>query len=232
MITGASRGIGEAAAELLVERGAHVALMARNSDRLNATVKLIQTKYPGAKVFHRAMDVSDTVATAQFMADAAQVLGPIDGLVNNAAILNMGKLGDIKMEELKELFEVNVFGLVGITQSFVRATQARKAQRACVVNISSVGGIQGLEKFPGLSAYCASKSAVIGFTEVWAEELKESNIRVNAVAPGGTETDMLRQAFPDFVARLKPIDIAKAIAYLLDEEESAAITGVVLQVPN
>lgn len=232
VITGASRGIGEGLAELLVERGAHLALLSRNAERLQATVKLIQAKYPAAKVFHRALDVSDTKGTAQFLSDAAQVLGPLDGLVNNAAILNQAFVGEIPEKDLHDIFNVNVFGLVGITQAFVRATKARKAQRASIVNVSSVGGIQGLPKFPGLSAYCATKFTVIGFTEVWAEELKAANIRVNAVAPGGTETDMLKQAFPDYEPRLKPIDVAKAIAYLLDDEESGAVTGIVLQVPN
>lgn len=108
------------------------------------------------------------------------------------------------------MFQVNLFSIVALIQTLLPFMGGEKL--AHIVNISSVGGVQGSVKFPGISAYSASKAALINLTECLAVELKERRIHVNALALGAVQTAMLKQAFPNYSAQLTPETIAPFIA--------------------
>jgi NAD(P)-dependent dehydrogenase (short-subunit alcohol dehydrogenase family) len=116
--------------------------------------------------------------------------------------------GDTTYDSFKETFDVNVFGLVEITRSLIPIINSN----GHVINISSIGGVNGSKKFPGLSAYSSSKAAVIALTEVLAEE-HQNGPSFNVLALGAVQTKMLKEAFPDYNADTKPEEMAK---YILD----------------
>ena len=114
-----------------------------------------------------------------------------------------------KFDLFEKIYRVNVFGLAELTRQLLPQMTAKSH----VVNISSMGGIQGSAKFPGLSIYSSSKAAVITLTELWAEEFKENGPRVNALALGAVQTEMLAKAFPGLQA---PVSAKEFGHYLLD----------------
>ena len=130
-------------------------------------------------------------------------------MLNNAGLLTNTPVGESSFALYERIYKVNVFGLAELT----RLVLPLMNHSGHVVNISSMGGIQGSAKFPGLSIYSSSKAAVITLTELWAEELKESGPRCNALALGAVQTQMLAEAFPGVKAPITAEDFA---AYVLD----------------
>ncbi len=227
LVTGAGRGTGRAVALLLAKEGARVIICARSEGELNDTVRLISSIGGVAEAIE--CDMADEKAVIALFAHIQTTYGTLDILVNNAAIFSGAYVEDVSMVEYHRVMQVNAAAVFLCCRE---AFGLMKEEGGSIVNISSLSGVQGAKKFPGFSAYCASKFAVIGITEALAEEGKDYGIRVNAVAPGAVDTGMLRDAFPGFDGlALKPEQVADAILFLAGPR-SSAVNGATLQLSS
>jgi NAD(P)-dependent dehydrogenase (short-subunit alcohol dehydrogenase family) len=223
LITGGGRGIGAATAEALARKGAHVIVASRTEAELIATV--IRLRAAGLGASWQVLDVADDAAVDAAFDRIAAEFGRLDMLVNNAAIIASGAFAEMTMADWDRLMAVNLRGAVLCAR---RAFRLMRERGGSIVNVSSLGGVPGTEKFPGYAAYTVSKFALTGLTEALAVEGKACNIRVNGVAPGAVDTDMLRKAAPHLRTRTTPADVAKVIAFLCDTAESGCMTGATL----
>ncbi|MDG4549346.1 MAG: SDR family NAD(P)-dependent oxidoreductase [Candidatus Contendobacter sp.] len=225
LITGGGRGIGAATAEALARKGVHVVVASRTEAELVATVARL--RMAGSSASSRVFDVADEAAVNAAFAAITAEFGRLDILVNNAAILLSGPFADMAMADWDRVLAVNLRGAVLCARQAFRWMRDRGG---AIVNVSSLGGVPGTEKFPGYAAYTVSKFALTGLTEVLAAEGRAHRIRVNAVAPGAVDTAMLRQAAPHLRTRTGPADVAKVIAFLCDSAESGCMTGATLTI--
>lgn len=185
VITGASSGIGLAAAHAFAQAGARVVVAARRLDRLEALVH--QLEQGGSKAIAVKCDVTVAADVDALFARAREAFGPIDILVNNAGVGLVGRVEELTPELLREVFELNVFAPVRC----IRAVMADlKAQRGVVVNVSSVLGKRALPRFGG---YCASKAALEALSESLRAEVAGSGVAVVVICPGRTETEFRTQ---------------------------------------
>jgi NAD(P)-dependent dehydrogenase (short-subunit alcohol dehydrogenase family) len=171
------------------------------------------------------LDVADEIAVASAFAKISADCGRLDLLVNNAAMLLSGPFADLAMSDWDRLMAVNLRGAALCAR---QAFQMMRERGGSIVNVSSLGGVPGTEKFPGYLAYTVSKFALTGLTEALAAEGRDCGIRVNGVAPGAVDTAMLRQAAPHLRTQTGPADVAKVIAFLCDPAESGCMTGATL----
>ncbi len=225
LITGGGRGIGAATAEALARKGARVIIASRTETELTATVAELQAA--GLDATSIVLDVADEAAVEAAFAHITAEQGRLDILVNNAAILLSGPFADTAMADWDRLLAVNLRGAVLCARQAFRLMRERGG---AIVNVSSLGGVPGTEKFPGYAAYTVSKFALTGLTEALAAEGRVHHIRVNAVAPGAVDTAMLRQAAPHLRTCTTPADVAKVIAFLCDATESGCMTGATLAI--
>ena len=225
LITGGGRGIGAATAEALARKGARVIVASRTEAELATTV--MQLRAVGLSAWSLKLDVADGAAVDAAFARIAAEQGRLDILVNNAAILLSGPFAEMAMADWDRVLAVNLRGAVLCAR---QAFRLMREHGGAIVNVSSLGGVPGTEKFPGYAAYTVSKFALTGLTEALAAEGREHNIRVNAVAPGAVDTAMLRQAAPHLRTRTGPADVAKVIAFLCDSTESGCMTGATLAI--
>lgn len=182
VVTGASSGVGREAARRLAARGARVWAVARNRRRLDD----LAADQPGITPF--AADVSAGADRAALVA-AVTAEGPCDALVNNAGVAWAGLVEDMPAGEVRRLFEVNVIGLIDLTQRFLSAMLERR--RGHIVNVGSVAGWVAA---PPLSVYSATKFAVAGFTEGLRREVQGRGVAVSLVAPGPLATELMPRA--------------------------------------
>jgi NAD(P)-dependent dehydrogenase (short-subunit alcohol dehydrogenase family) len=185
VITGAGSGIGRALAQDLASRGARLALADVNSAGLEETRELLGAAQ--AKTY--IVDVSKAPAVEAFAHDVERDFGGASLVVNNAGVALQGTFTEISLADMEWLMGINFWGVVYGCRFFLPLLQ--KAAEAHIVNISSVFGIIGP---PGQSAYCAAKFAVRGFTEVLRQELRDTNVRVTCVYPGGIRTRIAENA--------------------------------------
>lgn len=190
VISGASRGIGHALAEDFAARGIRLALCARSEEQLRNVAQALRDKW-GTMVFERALDVSDAEAAVQFATDVEARLGPAGVLVNNAAVLGpVGRIDEVDLTEWQRTLSINVGGTANLCAAF--APQMLRCGSGSIVNLSG-GGTGGPNLPQRISAYSASKAAIVALTEVLAQELHP--VRVNAVAPGAIATQFMDQVF-------------------------------------
>lgn len=197
LITGAGKGIGLETAKLAVDEGHSVIAISRNISALEAI--------EGIRAY--SVDLSSEEAIQGFVQKITNL--KIDVLINNAGLLTNTPVGESSFALFEKIYKVNVFGLAELTRQLL----PQISPLGHVVNISSMGGIQGSSKFAGLSIYSSSKGAVITLTELWAEEFKATGPKFNALALGAVQTQMLMEAFPGFEA---PITAAGFAPYLLN----------------
>ncbi|HWA10169.1 MAG TPA: SDR family NAD(P)-dependent oxidoreductase [Opitutaceae bacterium] len=231
LVTGASRGIGATLAEEFARAGARVVLSARTAGVIALAGKL---RAAGHAAEALAGDVADDAHVKALAQLCRAKFGGLDVLVNNAGVLVPGRLGMVRLDDVRRMFEVNVLAALNLTQYAIRLFP--KGKGGAIVNLASIAGTQGAD---GLAAYGASKAAIVGFTRAAAKELAAQKIRVNAVAPGFVETDMTRQFAPEVVERTvagirlgrigQPADVARAVLFLASDD-AAYITGQVLGV--
>lgn len=195
LITGASRGIGFESAKLFVASGHQVLAISRNADKLSELAKFGVTPF--------SFDLTTEDYTQ--LIEKVKSFGEIDVLINNAGVLVNKPFSEISNLDLLYIYKVNVFAPFRL----VRDLSPYFSSQSHTVNVSSIGGVQGSVKFPGLSAYSSSKGALTILTECLAEEFKETKHRFNALALGAVQTEMLEEAFPDYQAPLSAQEMAK-----------------------
>lgn len=228
IITGASSGIGAAAAKLFAANGASLVLAARRGELLETLTGEIRAS--GGRAAYLPGDVRNAGYAADLVDLAQSHFGGLDGAFNNAGVVGeMGPVSAMTEETWNEVIEVNLTSAFHAAKAQIPALQARGGG-AIVFTSSFVGHTVGL---PGMAAYAAAKAGLIGLTQVLAAEHGAENIRVNALLPGGTHTPMAGddEAFHDFVKGLhalkrmaKPEEIARAAMFLLSDNASF-VTG-------
>lgn len=201
LLTGANSGIGfETAKVLAADPKNKVLVLARNGTKLEALRK--DNCIPLA--FDLVNDPMDLVRTA-----VKEHLGTIDTLINNAGTLINKPFSTLNEEDWMDCYRTNVLAPVRLIQAMEPYFNSKGAH---ILNIGSMGGVQGSSKFPGLAAYSASKAALHNLSECLAEEWKERNIKVNALALGSAQTEMLEKAFPGYRAPVSAAEMAVFVA--------------------
>ncbi len=219
IVTGTSRGIGYQMVPILADAGHNVLALSRND------VPVSGLEITNCHCFPCDItDSNDIEKVSEFIKEKWQ---HVDILINNSGYIVNKPFQKLSQADFKDAYEVNVFGLAAITQAVLPFMK----KSGHVVNISSMGGIQGSMKFPGLAAYSSSKGAVLTLTEVLAEEYKENGPSFNALALGAVQTEMLEEAFPGYKAPLSAEEMAK---YIVDFALTGNkyYNGKILQVSN
>lgn len=211
IVTGASSGIGRAAAELFAREGARMAIFARSSGKLEAIARAFDEN-----VIPVAGDASSEGDVERLFATTESRLGRCEILVNCAGMIDPEHLVRTTAERWDRTFAVNVRSMFLTCRRVLPPMIERRG--GTIVNVASISGVIGPEKFPGFVSYCASKAAVIGFTEALAVEVKEHGIRVNCISPGSVDTAMWAQTSGGAPAEMTPGDVAKTIRFLASSD--------------
>jgi NAD(P)-dependent dehydrogenase (short-subunit alcohol dehydrogenase family) len=193
LVTGASKGIGSEIVKIFSRsKKNQVIAIGRDEKALDELIKECHIRNPESNIRSYPFDITSFDFYDLVIQRLTEYMPHIDILINNAGYLKWKKFLSMDPAVFDDIFNVNVKGLYFFTQALLPFMN----KGAHIVNIGSMGGIQGSKKFPGLSAYSASKGAVAILTEALAEELQEEEIRVNCLALGGVDTEMFRKAFP------------------------------------
>ena len=234
IITGGSRGIGYATADKFLAEGAKVILAASSQASADKAVERLKEKYPEATIAGISPDLASLESVRKAFRSATEKYGCVDILVNNAGVSESTPFMEYTEETFDKVMDLNVKGVFNTTRAAAECMVARGT--GVILSTSSMVSISGQ---PSGFAYPASKFAVNGLTVSLARELGPKGIRVNAVAPGITETDMMKavpkEVIEPMITRIplrrlgQPEDIANAFAFLASDEASY-ITGVVLSV--
>lgn len=213
IITGAGRGVGRAAAQLFARAGARVVLFSRTRSELDECAALITSG--GGHALPISGDVANEEQVRSLFQRVQEEYGRVDVLINGAGIVAVRPFVDMDIETWDRVIAVNLRGTFLCCREAFRIMAAQR--QGVIINISSLSGVKGVEKFPGLSAYNVSKAGVAGLTEILAVEGNAHNIRVCAVSPGAVDTEMLRQAAPHLKAGMTPTDLAEILLFLADD---------------
>ena len=235
VLTGCNRGIGKSILEVFAKNGASIWACVRQLDEdfINFT-KCVEGDHE-VNITPVPFDLADEEQVKEGIKTIRSAKQPVDILVNNAGVIFTALFQMTSVAKMKEVFEINYFSQMLLTQSITKIMTRQKCGR--IVNISSSAAIEGNE---GRTAYASSKAAIIASTKVMAKELAMYNIRVNAIAPGLTETDMMQGSTPKEALEYtlqricmrrigKPEEIAN-VALFLSSELSTYMTGQVLRV--
>jgi len=220
IITGTSRGIGFELVHLFANQGHNILALSRNAQPAN--------NLHFDNIVSMAFDLcnaDDYKKVEKFI--KTEWRSKVDILINNAGTLLNKPFAETTMEDFQHVYKTNVFGVAEMSRIVIPFMK----KESHVVTISSMGGIQGSVKFPGLSAYSSSKGAVITLTELLAEEYKETGPSFNVLALGAVQTEMLKEAFPDYKTPTTAIEMAEYI-YEFSLNGNKHYNGKVLQVSN
>ncbi len=219
IITGTSRDIGFEMVKQLSKQGHHILALSRNEAPVKALKLKNVTTFP--------FDLGDAYAYKKVEDFISSTWHHVDILINNAGMLLNKPFAETNISDFEEVYKTNVFGVAELT----RVVLPFMRQEGHVVTISSMGGVQGSMKFPGLAAYSSSKGAVVTLTELLAEEYKDSGISFNVLALGAVQTEMLEEAFPGYKAPTSAVDMATYISdFALNGNKF--YNGKLLQVSN
>ncbi len=227
LITGGARGIGRAISAAYAAAGADVVV----ADLLGPEARDTASDIDG---FGIEMDVTDLASIKAGVAEAEAKMGGIDILVNNAGIFNMASLDRITHEDYRRQYDINVGGTIFATQAIVPIMKRRGG--GAIINFASQAGRRGE---PNITVYCSTKAAVISVTQSLALELAGDNIRVNAIAPGTIDTDMVRNNAPEvqalmakssFMRRAAHADETVGLALYLASDASSFVTGTTINI--
>ena len=233
LITGASSGIGFSTALTLSKAGAPIVAGARRLDRLERLKKAVEEQ--NGKISINRLDVTNKEECTQFTNSAINEYGRIDVLINNAGLMPLSFVKNLKIDEWDRMVDVNIKGVLYCTASVIPHMLANKSGH--IVNVSSIAG---RIVFPAGSVYCATKHAVTAFSEGLRQELSQrSNIRVTCIEPGvvdtelnNTITDSSLQGFIETVKKMQPLqaqDIANAILYAIDSPNHVNVNEIMIR---
>lgn len=233
LVTGGSRGIGRATVRALARDGFDVAFCYRSDDASARTLEKAADEF-GVRVTGSRVDVADAASVRAWIEATEENLGPVDAAVTAAGITRDNPLVLMEDEQWRQVIDTNLDGVYHVCRAVVFGMMKRRA--GAVVNISSVAGVYG---HGTQTNYSASKAGIIGFSRALAKETGRSGIRVNAVAPGFIETDMVaamndkarKEALSSIPLRRMGTaeEVADLVAYLVSDR-AAYITGAVLQI--
>ncbi len=198
IITGTSRGIGAELVKQFAAEGHTIISLSRNSNPEFANLP---------NVYYNSVDLGNDASVAAFAIELKNQFKNIDILIHNAGTIVNKPFAEISSADFEYVYKVNVFGVAALTKAVLPLMN----KGSHVVTISSMGGIQGSSKFPGLAAYSSSKGAVITLSELLAEEYKEQGVAFNVLALGAVQTEMLQEAFPGYKAPVNPNEMAAYI---------------------
>ena len=199
IITGSSRGIGFELVKLFNQNDFKVIALSRN------TKPISDLKLKNVKSFY--LDISSPQSINKTVKLVSAEFKKIDILINNAGTLINKPFNETSFEDFQTIYNVNVFGVAELIRQLILYFN----KKSHVINISSIGGIGGTSKFPGLSAYSSSKGALNILTEMLAEEFKDKDVSFNTLALGAVQTEMLEEAFPGYKANISPSEMANFI---------------------
>jgi NAD(P)-dependent dehydrogenase (short-subunit alcohol dehydrogenase family) len=208
VLTGASSGIGfEAALEFALNKDNKIVCIARSADKLRKLLEIAKGINPDCTLLPVEFDIvnDDYAALLPFLKER---LGTVDILINNAGSLINKPFLETSREDLYQMFESNVMGHFNMIQNLLPLMTSGSH----IVNIGSMGGFQGSLKFPGLAAYSSSKGALHTLTECLAFELADTGIKINCLALGSAQTEMLEQAFPGYQSPVMAFEMGKYVA--------------------
>ena len=229
LITGASSGIGEATARLLASRGDRVVLGARRTDRLEKITADIRAA--GGSAEYRALDVTNLADVQAFADFALKTFGQVDVIINNAGIMPLSPLHELKIDEWNRMIDVNIRGVLHGIAAVLSHMRARRSGH--IINLSSIGGHQ---VWPTCAVYSGTKFAVLAISEGLRLETKE--IRVTVITPGVVESELAdtisdpttREAMVDFRrVALTPDAIARAMAYAIDQPADVDVNEIIVR---
>lgn len=200
IITGTSRGIGAEMALQLANAGHQIIALSRKENKAFVSHK---------NIFYYATDLANETEITSLIKEISSKFKHIDVVIHNAGTIVNKPFAEISAAEFLYVYQVNVFGVAALN----KAVLPLMPKGGHVVTVSSMGGIQGSLKFPGLAAYSSSKGAVITLSELLAEEYKEQGVAFNVLALGAVQTEMLEEAFPGYQAPILPNEMA---TYIVD----------------
>ena len=213
IITGAGRGVGRSTALRFAREGARVVLFSRTPAPLDdVAAEIARQGYPFLSFVG---DVSREEDVRALFQQAMQTFRQVDILVNCAGIVAVRPFAEMDASTWDHVLGVNLRGTFLCCHEAFRIMAAQRS--GVIVDLSSLSGVKGVEKYPGLSAYNVSKAGVASLTEILAVEGKPYNIRVCAVSPGAVDTEMLKQAAPHLKAGMTPEDLAEILLFMVDE---------------
>ena len=224
IVTGASKGIGKALCLLLAEKGANVAFCARGMEAISALKKELQKINPKATFIGYQADVSIKAEVTAFAEYVTQQLGTIDILVNNAGMFTPGNVHEEEDGALEKMIETNLYSAYNLTRAIIPTMIDKKSGQ--VINICSVASILAL---PNGGSYSISKYALMGFTKVLREEMKEHGIRVTAILPGATWSNSWAGVELPEDRLMQATDIAKTIWNTIELGKTAVVEEVIIR---
>tara|TARA_B110000977_G_C10986169_1_gene458019 strand:+ start:177 stop:884 length:708 start_codon:yes stop_codon:yes gene_type:complete len=207
IVTGASRGIGFELVKQYAAAGHQVLAISRNEAKLKHLKEICLAQNEAAQVQTLAFDLASSDFQTSLIPFVNKHFQQVDVLINNAGALVSQPFAEITASDLQRVYQVNVLAVFQLTQALL----PKFSETAHIVNVSSVGGLQGSVKFAGLSAYSSSKAALVALTECLAEEYKETNWAFNCLALGAVQTEMLEEAFPGYQAPTTAVNMASYI---------------------
>lgn len=229
IITGASSGIGfETVLDLTANKENNVIALARSADKLRRLHEIASDlNFDGGKLYPAQFDIVYDNYDDSLIPFIKSKFDKVDILINNAGALINKPFLETSSEDFVAMLQSNILGHVNMIKHIVPLM----TEGGHIVNIGSMGGVQGSVKFPGLSAYSASKGALAVLTEVLAEEFKDKNIKVNCLALGSSQTEMFEEAFPGAQAGTLAFEMGRYIADFA-QNGSTYYNGKILPVAN
>lgn len=222
-ITGASRGVGEALSLRLAADGYTVAALARSEGQLRALAERAEA----GRIIPCPVDVSDAAAVASCIDSLEDKHGPIEVLVNNAAVVQNIPFAEQTLKTLNQIIDINLKGTMYVTHAAIQHMIKRRQGR--IINIASVAGVRGIK---GQASYCASKHGMVGFADALAQELVPHNIQVATICPGAIDTplwDPNTNPYPgDITKTIQPKEIVDLVVYLLNQPNHSLFKRIVM----
>lgn len=219
VVAGSSRGIGFELVKQFADDGHQVVALSRNIESIK------ELNSPQVRAI--SCDIADEKSVKEVVKHIKFNWDAIDILINNAGKFLKQDFSKTKLKEVKQVYDTNVFGVFNLTHQLMPFM----SESSHIVTISSMGGVQGSVKFPGLAAYSSSKASVITLTELLAEEYKENGPSFNVLALGAVQTEMLEEAFPGVQAPNSAAEMAEYIKQFAQTGHQF-YNGKLLQVSN